>query len=59
MLFLNPDDQGQEFIINDKTYFTHQGRSSRIWGEHPKNIKWVKQVISYFKNKYNFDLAKK
>lgn len=59
MIFLNPDDQGQEFIINDKTYFTHQGRSSRIWGEHPKNIKWVKQVISYFKNKYNFDLAKK
>ena len=31
MIFLNPDDQGQEFIINDKSYFTHQGRSSRIW----------------------------
>ena len=36
MIFLNPNDQGQEFIINNKSYFTHQGRSSRIWGEHPK-----------------------
>ena len=56
MIFLKPDDQGQEFIINNKTYFTHQGRSSRIWGEHPKNIQWVKQVKKYFKDKYNIDL---
>lgn len=56
MIFLKPDDQGQEFIINNKTYFTHQGRSSRIWGEHPKNIQWVKQVKNYFKDKYNIDL---
>ena len=56
MIFLKPDDQGQEFIINNKTYFTHQGRSSRIWGVHPKNIQWVKQVKKYFKDKYNIDL---
>lgn len=55
MIFLNPDDQGQEFIINDKSYFTHQGRSSRIWNEHPKNIQWVKQVKNYFKIKYNYE----
>ena len=56
MIFLNPDDQGQEFIINNKSYFTHQGRSSRIWGEHPKNIQWVNQVKKYFKEKYNIEL---
>lgn len=53
MIFLNPDDQGQEFIINNKSYFTHQGRSSRIWNTDPKNIEWVNQVKKYFKNKYN------
>ena len=56
MIFLNPDDQGQEFIINNKTYFTHQGRSSRIWNTDPKNIEWVNQVKKYFKYKYNIVL---
>ena len=56
MIFLNTDDQGQEFIINNKSYFTHQGRSSRIWGVHPKNIQWVNQVKKYFKKKYNIEL---
>lgn len=56
MIFLNTDDQGQEFILNNKSYFTHQGRSYRIWGEHPKNIQWVKQVKNYFKSKYKIEL---
>ena len=55
-IFLNPDDQGQEFIIKNKSYFTHQGRSSRIWGVDPKNIRWVDQVKNYFKNKYSIKL---
>lgn len=56
MIFLNSDDQGQEFILNNKTYFTHQGRSSRVWGEHPKNIKWVNQVKKFFIDKYKINI---
>jgi len=48
-IFLNKDDQGQEFIINDICYFTHQGRSTREWNKDPKNIRWVEQVKEYLK----------
>ena len=41
-IFLKKDDQGQEFIINNISYFTHQERSTIEWGKDPKNIKWVK-----------------
>ena len=46
-IFLKKDDQGQEFIINNISYFTHQGRSTREWGKDPKNIQWVNQVKKY------------
>ena len=36
------DDQCQEFIINNISYFTHQERTIREWRKDPKNIKWVK-----------------
>ena len=49
-IFLNEDDQGQEFIINNTVYFTHQGRCSREWGIDEKNIRWVKQVKKYYKD---------
>ena len=46
-IFLKKDDQGQEFIINNISYFTHQGRSTREWGKDSKNIRWVNQVKKY------------
>lgn len=55
-IFLKKDDQGQEFILNNKCYFTHQGRCSREWGVDEKNIKWVKQVKKYLKEKYNIEI---
>jgi hypothetical protein len=47
--FLTGQNRGQEFSLNSEVILTHQGRSRSRWNLDERNINWLKDIKSWFK----------